>query len=81
MNGIPEFTENADNVYRTREYIVRQIIGVSYDEHMDSVVLSQDTFYARTPARDKQYESVFAKRFNVNGRRIKSTMYSRQYVE
>ncbi len=81
MNGQPDFTVNADNVYRTREYIVRQIIGVNFDSEMDNGIFSQDTFFARTPTRDKQYESIFAKRFDLDGRRMKSSMYSRKYVD
>ncbi len=81
MNTTPDFMENADNVYRTRDYIVRQIIGVNFDAEMDNNIFSQDTFFARTPTRDKQYEEIFAKRFNINGRRLASSMYSRKYVE
>ncbi len=81
MNGQPDFMENADNVYRTRDYIMRQVIGVNFDSEMDNNIFSQDTFFARTPARDRQYESIFAKRFNINGRRMRSMMYSRKYVE
>lgn len=53
MNTTAVFMENADNVYRTRDYIVRQIIGVNFDAEMDNSIFSQDTFFARTPARDK----------------------------
>ena len=81
MNGQPGFMENADNVYRTRDYIVRQIIGVNFDAEMDNGIFSQDTFFARTPVRDKQFEATFAKRFNLDGRRMKSSMYSRQYID
>ncbi|MCM1368211.1 MAG: hypothetical protein NC184_05345 [Roseburia sp.] len=81
MNSQPDFMVNADNVYRTRDYIVRQIIGVNHDAEMDNDIFSQDTFFARTPARDRQYEAIFARRFNIDGKRMKSTMYSRKYVE
>ncbi len=81
MSSQPDFMENADNVYRTRDYIVRQIIGVNFDAEMDNTIYSQDTFFLRTPARDKQYETTFSKRFNIDGKRMKSSMYSRQYVD
>lgn len=81
MNGIPDFMVNADNVYRTRDYIVKQIIGVNHDAEMDNGLFSQDTFYRRTPARDRQYETIFAKRFNIDGKRMRSAMSSRQYVD
>lgn len=77
----PDFMENADNVYRTRDYIVRQIIGVNFDAEMDNNIFSQDTFFVRTPARDRQYEAIFVKRFNIDGRRLPCNMSSRRYVE
>ena len=29
-NRVPEFMEQATNVYRTRDYIVKQVIGVQF---------------------------------------------------
>lgn len=80
-NRVPEFTENATNVYRTKEYIVKQIIGIQYGCEENNVVYSRDTFYRRTPERDKEYEILFCRRRNVDGKRLPSTMYARIYVE
>lgn len=80
-NKVPAFTENATNVYRTKEYIVRQIIGIQYDCKENNVVFSHDTFYKRTPERDKEYEILFCHRRNIDGRRLPSTMYARTYIE
>lgn len=80
-NHIPEFMKDATNVYRTKKYIVRQIICVHYDCTENNTVFSRDTFYARTPKRDLEYESVFCRRKNIDGKRLPTTAYSRVYIE
>ena len=44
-NKVPEFIENATNVYRTKKYIVKQIIGIQYGCEENNVVYSRDTYY------------------------------------
>ena len=44
--GIPEFMRNANNVYRTKNFIVKQEIAIGCDSVGMSAVLSRDTFYA-----------------------------------
>lgn len=81
MKGIlPEFIVDATNVYRTEKYIVKQIIGIKYDCEENNVVFSHDTFYRRTPSRDKEYEILFCRRKNIDGKRLSSTMYARTYI-
>ncbi len=80
-NKVPEFIENATNVYRTKKYIVKQIIGIQYGCEENNVVYSRDTYYKRTPKRDKEYEILFCRRRNIDGRRLPSTMYAREYKE
>ena len=80
-NRIPEFVQGADNVYRTEGYIVKQTIEIRYDCSEDNAVVSRDTFYKRTAERDREYETVFCIRKNINGKRLPTTMYSRKYVE
>ena len=80
-NKIPEFTENATNVYRTKEYLVKQIICIRYGCEEDNVLYSRDTFYKRTPERDREYEILFCRRRNIDGKRLPSTMYTREYEE
>lgn len=75
-----DFYENATNVYRTKHYIVRQIMTYENHSRLDNIVISQDTFYKRTKLRDKQYEKLFADKVNLNGRRMKTASYSREYV-
>ena len=42
--GIPEFVRNANNVYRTKNFIVKQEIAIGCDSVGMSAVLSRDTF-------------------------------------
>jgi len=80
-NKVPEFIENATNLYRTKKYIVKQIIGIQYGCEENNVVYSRDTYYKRTPERDKEYEILFFRRRNIDGRRLPSTMCAREYKE
>ena len=41
---IPDFIKDATNVYRTKGYIVKQVIGIQYDCKENNVVFSHDTF-------------------------------------
>ena len=76
-----DFLYEANNVYRTKNYIVKQIIGVRCSEQENNVIFSFDTDYRRTAKRDKIYEKHFRERKNRDGRRLHTTMYARTYVE
>ena len=79
-NRVPDYLKGATNVYRTKQYIVKQILGIQYSQEENNVVFSRDTYYRRTPERDKEYEILFCLRRNVNGKRLPSTMYARIYI-
>lgn len=82
MKGhVPEFLKEATNVYRTRDYIVRQRIVMRCDEEYGNCLYSYDTYYRCTPQRDREYETAFAERIRMNGRRIHTAMYAREYVD
>lgn len=81
MNYVPDFMVDALNVYRTRDYIVKQVIGIKYSDVENIAVISNDTFYRRTKKRDREYERIFWERKQINGKRIPSTMYARTYVD
>lgn len=56
---LPDFLENADNVYRTKYYIVAQILTLD-NENIDCTrIISDDIFYKRTKKRDKQFDILF----------------------
>ncbi len=78
-----DFIKHADNVYRTREYIVKQQISTSLDEEtLINHLISDDTYYARTKSRDIDYEIIFADRGKkIDGKRMKSAMYTRKYID
>ena len=75
------FLSKVDNVYRTRNYIIRQNVSFFYDQKCNCLVLSKDVFYIRTPKRDKAYEEYFKDREeDINGKRIHSSSCTRKYV-
>lgn len=78
---IPEFLERSTNVYRTRFYIVRQQIMYRRDSLLGAYLCSRDTFYCRTPERDRQYEAAFPHNEEKNGKRIPTLMYIRKYID
>ncbi len=79
-NRVPDYLKGATNVYRTKQYIVKQILGIQYSQKENNVVFSRDTYYRRTPERDKEYEILFCLRRNIDGKRLPSTMYARIYI-
>ncbi len=79
-NREPSFLRNAHNVYRTRFYIVKQELKIRADERDNTQLFSKDTFYFRTAKRDLEYNSFFAKREYLNGKRLPTTMYTRKYI-
>lgn len=78
---IPDFVRNANNVYRTKNFIVKQEIFIGNDAVETSTILSRDTFFARTALRDMESETYFSRRKRVNGKRMPSTMYTRTYID
>ncbi|MBQ8308253.1 MAG: hypothetical protein IJX96_00290 [Clostridia bacterium] len=73
--------ELASNAYRTKKYIVTQRIMFRQTETDGSMIMSVEVFYKRNQERDTIYEKVFENRVKVDGRRLRSTMYTRGYVE
>jgi hypothetical protein len=78
---IPEFLIDADNVYRTKYFIIKQVLVLDRTCDEDNNITSYDTFYKRTKQRDKEYELVFADKNHIDGKRLPSTMCSRKYVD
>lgn len=76
-----DFLYSANNVYRTKNFIVKQVIGVRLSDELNNVVFSFDTYYRRTKKRDKIYKKAFSARKNIDGRRLPTTMYARTYIE
>ena len=72
----PEFLRKADNVYRTRDYIVVQRISIVYDGMEDPETVSRDVYYRRTRKR-----ALGRKRRNLDGKRLSATMHTRRYID
>ena len=80
-DDLPDFLERATNVYRTDYYIVRQQILYKNDPIFGGYMCSCDTFFYRTPLRDRQYLLAFPKRADGDGKRIRTLMYVRKYID
>lgn len=72
---------DADNMYRTEYYIVKQHVRKEDHLNEDNMLFSHDTYYLRTPERDMIYESYFRDKKNINGRRLSTNSYVRKYVD
>ena len=91
-NGIPgkgertmekkdrDFLLDADNVYRTKKYIVKQRIDFEVSDVYDNMLISHDTFYLRTANRDRIYEQAYNGKHNLEGVRIRTDAGVRKYI-
>lgn len=77
----PDFMENANNVYRTKHYIVKQQVTIVVSNNNETYLISNDTYYIRTARRDFEYNCIFNKRHNIDGKRLPSSTYTRKYVD
>ena len=46
----PDFLIDADNVYRTKSFIVKQSIEIVENDIEENGIISHDTYYRRTTA-------------------------------
>lgn len=81
MIDLPEFVMDADNVYRTSKYIVKQSLNVQLNSTEANAIVSCDVFYKRNKRRDSEYEKIFYDRKHIDGKRLPSTMFTRKYVD
>ena len=81
MDNFLDMLLDADNVYRTKNFIVAQTLGIHASEEEDNQVISVDTYYRRTLKRDLAYRMAFQEKTNIDGKRLPSTMYSRTYID
>ena len=70
-----------ENVYRTRDYIVKQELYVIANLEQNNAVLSVDTYYRRTLERDSKYQLLYKARKHIDGKRLPSNTYVRTYVD
>ncbi len=78
---IPDFLQDADNVYRTKHFIVKQVMEIHENSVENNSVISYDTYYRRSLKRDLAYNMAYQDKANLDGKRLPSTIYTRTYVE
>lgn len=78
--GTIDFIKDASNVYRTKNYIVRQILSIEVIDAA-TVVYSRDTFFKRTKLRNAQYNFIHNIQKGFNNKRVPATMTTRIYVD
>ena len=71
----------ASNVYRTDKYIVCQDIYIETSFRNGCNVISKDTYKKRDHKSDRHFEEMFKDRDDLNGKRIRTTMYTRKYID
>lgn len=76
-----DFLKDADNVYLTENYIVKQELSICVTKQGDSYSVSKDTYYLRTEERERDYLLAFRQRKRIAGKRIVATTYTRTYVD
>lgn len=70
-----------ENVYRTRDYIVKQELYLIVNSEQNNAVLSVDTYYRRTLLRDSKYQLLYKDRKHIDGKRLPSNTYIRTYID
>ena len=75
-----DFLEDATNVYRTKNYIIKQKIYIKTDIFCNILLFSQDFYYLRTKHRDFGFDIMFRNRSNIDGHRLHSNSYLKKYI-
>lgn len=70
-----------ENVYRTRDYIVKQELYLIVNAEQNNAILSIDTYYRRTLLRDSKYQLLYKERKHIDGKRLPSNTYIRTYID
>ena len=80
MSEFVKIIKKASNVYRTKYFIVAQIITFEVGSQGDTRLFSNDIYFPRTKQLDKDFESEFDARKFLDGKRIHTTVYVRHYA-
>lgn len=76
---INELSDDIINIYRTKNFIVYQRVYVCYGDS-GNILISDDIYRLRTPARDTAYEENFGYETSFNKRkRMRVAAYTRTY--
>lgn len=77
----PEISKLTENVYRTKHYIVKQVLYAVISLEENNAVMSVDTYYKRTIVRDCHYLLKYGERKRIDGKRLPSNTYVRTYID
>lgn len=78
---VEELKKDGGNAYRTRNYIVLQHLEIQVGVNGSKTLESNDIYFKRTISRDTIFEKLFENSKPKNGRRVRTAMYSRMYVD
>ena len=81
MNNLLKEIEQAHNIYRTKHFIVAQILSVEHSKTQVSNTLSTDRYFRRTKQRDRDFEKYLLTLPSDKVKRLPSTMYTRTYID
>ncbi len=68
------------NIYRTNKYIVEQHLKYHYLPDFSFTLFSIDIYYLRDKKTDKEYETLYSFKDNLEGKRIYAGAYVRKYM-
>ena len=69
------------NIYRTEKYVVCQDVFVETSLEQGCCIVSKDTYKKRDYKTDKKYLDLFKDREDIEGKRIRTNMYKRRYLD
>jgi len=78
---VEELKKSGGNAYRTKHYIVIQHLELNVSDNGSKMLTSKDIYFSRTASRDTVFEKLFENNKPKNGKRVKTAMYSRIYVD
>lgn len=81
MNNLIEILKEAMNVYRTKNYIVKQNFFIEYDQSGESRIHSDDIYILRNKKLDKAFYNMFSSREYLDGKRVHTATYIRRYIK
>lgn len=75
-----EIIQDAQNIYRTPDFIVSQKISIILTKQGNTYSFSEDTYYLRNEKRDADFAYAFQNRDHIDGRRIQTHTHVRRYI-
>ena len=80
IKKIIDLSKNADNIYRTKFYIIKQVLSLETNFNGQTNIHSDDFYYLRNKKLDLDYEKKFCNRLIINGKRIHTATHTKHYM-